>query len=84
MSAIVKNSYRYNNVAATGKASAIKRIHNIFKVELIQEYDDMYKVVHNQNISFEMFDQLMEESVATIQKKLSVLSIQAAIELEVK
>lgn len=84
MSTIVKNSYRYNNVVATGKASAIKRIHNIFKVELIQEYDDMYKVVHNQNISFEIFDQLMEESVATIQKKLSVLSIQAAIELEVK
>jgi len=82
MSAIVKNTYRYNNIKATGKASAIKRIHNIFKLELIQEYDEMYKIVHNQNISFEIFDQLMEESVAKIQKKLSVLSIQAAIEVE--
>jgi lysine/ornithine N-monooxygenase len=79
---LIDDRLKENNIVVTDLKSGIARIHRQFKLELIQEYDMLYRIVNMTPINHEIFDELIEEDVAVIQKRVSILSAEAAVVTE--
>lgn len=72
-------THRENNIKAINKSTAIARISKAMKLEAISEYEEYYKIVNMKPLPVEIFEQLLSESMATIQTKTSILAAEAAV-----
>lgn len=71
--ATVSNKTFENKVQVNNLDTAIARISRQFKLDCIKEYDDVYRQIHGERISIEIFDSLLEETCARIEYKTSIM-----------
>lgn len=77
-----EQNVKTNNIKAVNKSTAIRRISKAMKLEAIAEYEEYYKIVNMKPLPIEVFEQLLDESMATIQIKTSILAADAAVVTE--
>jgi len=79
MEYVTKEMLKDNTIVATDSKTSIARVARELKLELIAEYNDLYKIVNLTPITVTLFNNLLTEQNATIQKRVGVLHAEVAV-----